>query len=165
MVKGEDYPLKTCIMEWGIWVFYEVWQRMFWCGYWSFSSSFLLILGFLAFAGAKDCFLAGKVPFDITASPPFIVICCDPWSSWFWPGHPLNSWIMGLFVSPYNEVKLTMFLDKTKILPQTKLVKEVDSMIKVSLHMFSLRYLRFAGHLCSCPPTGMIHLCSRLPYL
>ena len=24
MVKGEDYPLKTCIMEWGIWVFYEV---------------------------------------------------------------------------------------------------------------------------------------------
>ena len=72
---------------------------------------------------------------------------------------------MGLFVSLSNEVKLTMFLDKTKILPQTKLVKEVDSMIKVSLYMFSLRYLRFAGHLCSCPPTGMIHLCSRLPYL
>ncbi len=21
--KGEDYPLKTCIMEWVIWVFYE----------------------------------------------------------------------------------------------------------------------------------------------
>ena len=23
VVKGEDYPLKTCIMEWFIWVFYE----------------------------------------------------------------------------------------------------------------------------------------------
>jgi hypothetical protein len=21
--RGEDYPLKTCIMEWVIWVFYE----------------------------------------------------------------------------------------------------------------------------------------------
>ena len=44
---------------------------------------FFLILGFLAFAGAKDCFLAGEVPLDITVSPPFIVVCCDPWSSWF----------------------------------------------------------------------------------
>ena len=23
VVKGEDYPLKTCIMEWVIWVFCE----------------------------------------------------------------------------------------------------------------------------------------------
>ena len=23
MVKGEDYPLKTCIMEWRIWVRHE----------------------------------------------------------------------------------------------------------------------------------------------
>ena len=23
VVKGEDYPLKTCIMEWFTWVFYE----------------------------------------------------------------------------------------------------------------------------------------------
>jgi hypothetical protein len=44
MGKGEDYPLKTCIMEWAIWMFYEgissvvygdltvfmeFWQRMF----------------------------------------------------------------------------------------------------------------------------------------
>ena len=28
MGKGEDYPLKTRIMEWVVWVFYGVWQRM-----------------------------------------------------------------------------------------------------------------------------------------
>uniref|UniRef100_A0A2N9HBI7 Uncharacterized protein n=1 Tax=Fagus sylvatica TaxID=28930 RepID=A0A2N9HBI7_FAGSY len=61
------------------------------------------------------------------------------------------------------------------MLPQTKLVKGVDSMIKVHLFMFSLRYLRFAGHLCSCPPMGVaatiglgcitpLHVASRLPF-
>ena len=146
--------------------FMKFWQRnVFYVGI----DLFLLLFFGFGFSAVwwrlKSCFWAGKLFSDITVSPPFIVVCCDPWSSWFWPGHLLSSWIMGFFVSPSNEVKLTMFLDKTKILPQTKLVKEVDSMIKVSLHMFSLRYLRFVGHLCSCPPTGMIHLCSRLLYL
>ena len=60
---------------------------------------------------------------------------------------------MGLFLSLSNEVKLTTFLDKTKkILPQTKLVKKVDSMIKVNLHMFSFKVFEVCWSLVFIPP-------------
>ena len=59
---------------------------------------------------------------------------------------------MGLFISLFNEVKLTTFLDKTKILPQSKLVKKVDSMIKVNLHMFSYKVFEVCWSLVFIPP-------------
>ena len=92
--------------------------------------------------------------FDITAFPHFITVCRNPWSSWLCPGHLLNSWIMGFFLSLSNEVNLKTFLDKTKILPQTKLVKKVDSMIKVILHMFSFKVFEVCWSLVFMPPNG-----------
>ena len=111
-------------------------------------------LGFWLLLEAKSCFWAGKAGPDITAFPPFITVCRNPWSSWLCPGHLLHSWIMGLFLSLSNEVNLTTFLDKTKILPQTKLVKKVDSMIKVILHMFSFKVFEVCWSLVFIPPNG-----------
>ena len=103
---------------------------------------------------AKSCFWAGKTGPEITAFPSFITVCRNPWSSWLCPSHLLNSWIMGLFLSLSNEVKLTTSLDKTKISPQTKLVKKVDSMIKVNLHMFSFKVFEVCWSLVFIPPNG-----------
>uniref|UniRef100_A0A2N9H1N3 Uncharacterized protein n=1 Tax=Fagus sylvatica TaxID=28930 RepID=A0A2N9H1N3_FAGSY len=79
VVKGEDYPLKTCIMEWFIWGFCE---------------------GIDGMKGSqpKEGF------FDSTAPSPFIVVCCNLWDSWFRPDHPLSSWIMVLFSGFSHEV-------------------------------------------------------------
>ena len=59
MRKGEDYPLKTCIMEWVVWVF--LWNLaknvLMWVLIFFFFLSFLTwALGFLL--EAKRCFWA-----------------------------------------------------------------------------------------------------------
>ena len=51
---------------------------------------------------------------DSTTPPPFIVVCCNLWGSWFWPDHSFSSWIMVLFIGFSHEVKLTMFFDKVE---------------------------------------------------
>ena len=104
-VTGEGYSLKTRDMEWG-------WLDVSW----SFCKEcfgmvidlFLLLvpwLGFWLLVEAKGCFWAREGCLDITAFPSFIVVGGVPWSSWFWPGHFFNFWIMGFLIG----VKLTMF--------------------------------------------------------
>ena len=107
---------------------------------------------FCCLVEAKKLFLGWEDRLDITAFPPFITVCRNPWSSWLWPGHLLISWIMGLFLSLSNEVKLTTFLDKTKYCRRPKLVKKVDSMIKVNLHMFSFMVFEVCWSLVFMPP-------------
>ena len=134
---------------------------------WSFSSSCLLTWGFCL---AEGCFFGWeKVVLDSTASSPLIVVRCDLWGSWFWPGYAFNFWLLRFLISSSNSIKLTMLLNKAKCFHRLNQWKTdflgVDSMMKVLLYMFSLKYSRFAGHLCSYPPTGMIRSCNRLQYL
>ena len=88
---------------------------------WSFSRGcfgmgidlFLLLvpwLGFWPLVETKGYFWAGEVGSALLHFLLFIVVCCDPWSSWSWLGHFFNFWIMGFFIG----VKLTTFPDKIK---------------------------------------------------
>jgi hypothetical protein len=51
---------------------------------------------------------------DTDSFSTFIVVSHNPWSPWFEPGHPFNSWVIRLLISSSNNIKLTMLLDKTK---------------------------------------------------
>jgi hypothetical protein len=63
MRKGEDYPLKTHIMERVVWVFYGIWQRMFLMWVLIFFFFFFSFdLGSWLLLEAKSCFWAGEVP-------------------------------------------------------------------------------------------------------
>ena len=147
-VTGEGYPLKTRDMEWG-WldVSWSFCKECFGMGI----DLFLLLvpwLGFWLLVEAKGCFWAGEGCLDITAFPSFIVVGGVPWSSWFWPGHFFNFWIMGFLIG----VKLTIFSDK--ILPQTKLVKEIGFMVKALSARVFIRVFEVCWSLVLIPPNG-----------
>ena len=78
MGNGEDYPLKTCIMERV--VLWNFGKECFDVGL----DLFLLLpfgLGFLAFTGGQKLFLGWEdwfFLFYITAFPPFITVCRNP---------------------------------------------------------------------------------------
>ena len=160
-VIGEGYPLKTR----------DNGMELIRC-LWSFSRGcfctgidlFLLLIPWLGFFGflmeTKGCLWAGGDCLDMTVFSSFIMVCGDPWGSWFWPGHSFSFWVMGLFIG----VKLTMFPDNIKYCRRPNWWKKLAPWWKLCLHVSSLGCLRFAGHLCSYPPTGVIHLSRRPQY-
>ena len=88
-----------------IWLFDGVWQRMFW-----YDKKWIFFLSVFCFGVS----VLLKVVVIVLLLLLFIVVSHDPWSSWFWPGHPLNSWLMRLLISSSNGIRLTMLLNRTK---------------------------------------------------